>query len=747
MENRTVGRSLALRAASQTLHGGVIPPVPHFCFQISIDRAYMSFLIDYPWYTVLLCLLVGAAYSAALYFLPFRRKGGASRNPYGRGATILLSLLRFLAASLLALLFLAPMVKRDTSRKEKPIILVAEDNSKSLDYCRDSAYYRGDYAQSMSRLLDRLEEDYEVHRFSYGAAVTPLAADSLLSHDEPATDIGDLLSQLSQRYYHRNVGALLLTGDGIYNNGQNPVTAASALSFPVYTVALGDTTLYPDAAVSHLRCNRIAYLGNDFPLAVTLTATRLKGASAQLTVSLDGRKVLSRPVSFSDDHSALVEELTPPAERAGMHLLTVSLSPLPGEHSLRNNSRTLAVEVIDGHQKIALIAAVPHPDVAALRQAIEQNQNYEVETFLASDFKGPVSDYSLLVFHQLPSRLPQAQLDVASLLKEGIPALFVVGSQTDLPRFNGLHAGLEIHSRLDRQNEVTPLFNSHFTLFSLDETLLRRIQQFPPLVAPFGDYKLSADGQSLLTARLGTVASGLPLVAVASQQGVRRAFIAGEGIWRWRLADYQASSSHDAFNALIDKLVVYASSQGAREHFHVEARRRYGQNEAVTLEAQLYDANFELTNGPEASLLLTPRSDSASQKALRYAFNRVGSSYALNLGILPVGRYDYQASTALAGQSYSASGTFLVEPLQLEDLNLRADHSLLATLASSTGGALIYPDRLDSIPAILERRDDIKTVIYSETRYSPFLQMPLLFILIVLLFSAEWIIRKYLSGQ
>ena len=41
-----------------------------------------------------------------------------------------------------------------------------------------------------------------------------------------------------------------------------------------------------------------------------------------------------------------------------------------------------------------------------------------------------------------------------------------------------------------------------------------------------------------------------------------------------------------------------------------------------------------------------------------------------------------------------------------------------------------------------QQRDDLKSVVYSHTRYTELLNLPLIFILIVLLLAAEWALRK-----
>jgi len=709
----------------------------------------MSLIIDYPWYFWLLCLLAGVLYSGVLYFLSFGKRGSLSQRSFSRRVTVVLSVLRFLSVSAITALLLAPMMRRDISREEKPIVVIAEDNSKSLDYSRDSAFYHTGYADAMDKLADELADDYEVHRYSYGSG---LVLDGAVDYHESSTDIGSALDELAQRYYHRNVGALLLTGDGIYNHGPNPQSVSGSLTFPVYTVALGDTTVRRDAAIADVRYNRIAYLGNDFPIEVSVSANHMRGEQTRLTVSRDGQQLYSELVTLGDEpHRSSVSIR---ADKAGLHNYVVEIGALHDELTLRNNRRIIPVEVIDGHQKIAIIAATPHPDVAALRAAIEGNENYVVESFLATDKEvqslrpggngaSSLDGYNLLILHGLPSKVHAANVDVAKLLSSGVPALFVLGSGTDLARFNALHLGMEVVARINRQNEVTAVHNRDFTFFSLDGSVAQRIERFPPLLSPFGDYRLGGMSQILFSARLGNVQAGLPLVAVAHQQDRRYAFISGEGLWRWRLADYQANGSHEDFDALVNKLVSFTALRVNKERFHVELRNLFSETEEVVAEAQLYNDNYELVNAPDVSFEVATVDEWRSGKVDRaLMMNRNATGYMLNMGSLPPGSYRYRASTKLGGQSFTAEGSFLVEDLQLEALNLVADHSLLNTLSATTGGAMLYPDQLDQLPGLLKNRDDIKTVLYSESRYVNMLNVPLLFVFIVLLLAAEWVIRK-----
>ena len=87
----------------------------------------MQLLLDYPWYYILFCLLAGAAYSFILY-----RKTPKQKDDTPRSWRLPLALLRFVTVAFIAFLLLAPLVKRHVNTHEKPIIVLAQDVSESV---------------------------------------------------------------------------------------------------------------------------------------------------------------------------------------------------------------------------------------------------------------------------------------------------------------------------------------------------------------------------------------------------------------------------------------------------------------------------------------------------------------------------------------------------------------------------------------------------------------------------------------
>ena len=656
---------------------------------------------DYPWPYMLLCLLAGLLYAGVLYFV--------GRPRFGRNTRWLLAALRTVAVTVIALLLLSPMTRRMVHERQKPHVVLAVDRSLSVMQSADSTF-------TLDPIRQRLGERLRLSVAHFG--------------DAAQTDIGSVLENLDD-----DVDAVVLATDGIYNRGPNPASASERLAKPVYTIALGDTTPQRDAALCNLRTNRVAMMGGSVPVEVTVSATLLHGSTALLTIGdARGRTLYSQRLTYDGDDYALTIGTQLPADAPGLQRYVLTLTVAEGEVNRNNNVLSFYVDVIDTRRKVAIVADAPHPDVAALKRAIESNPNYEAEVFWAENMKwgSEKDDYSLVILHNLPSR---QHTDVS--FAADMPKMYIIGLQTDLARYNALHTGVEIVAKTRKVNEVTALSREGFSLFNVDAADAAAIEQLPPLSAPFGEARMAEGVQTLFGARLGTIDTRQPLVAAMAQGDRRGVFVWGEGLWRWRLADYAAEGSHDRFDRLVQQLVALAAMQGDRQRLRVETERTYQQGVPIAISAQVYNEAYEPTNQPEVTLQLKGE---GSEGEGDYVFHRDGEGYSLTLPDLKEGVYRYHAATA---DGLTDDGTFAVEAIGLELQRTMADHGLLRAVSQATGGETYMPDEMDALEKMLS---ELKPTIYTHTKYTDLINLPLVLALIVLLLSAEWLIRK-LSGE
>ena len=697
----------------------------------------MRLLLDYPWYFVLFCLLAGALYSLLLY----RRS-----DHFGRGLRWLLAALRFVAVSLIAFLLLSPMVRLVRHDRERPIVVVAQDNSRSLALTKDSAFYRTGYLDALGKLADKLEGSCEVHTYRFDSGVEEAGLDGI-DYGGMATDMSALFQTVADQYRHRNLCAVVVAGDGLYNQGFNPVVPAQQLMVPVYCVAMGDTTLRRDAAVGYVRYNQRVTLHDRFPVEVTLLATHLQGATHTFRIMHNGRTVTSKQLRYDSDGFVATETFQIEADQAGLQQYTLLLDVDNAEYNPYNNRRTITVEVSDRRSKIAILAATPHPDVAALRQSLTASADCEATARVVAPtdlsakglatLKRTLVDADVVVLHNLVS--PDLYRELCAMRK---PVVHIVGEGADLAQFNAMRSGIEIQTRLAKVNEATAVGRTDFGHFDVPDALRTAVEGFPPLLSPFGEYRAQPHVQTLFYARIGNVVSDQPLVALSSA-GVRQVWVMGDGLWRWRLTDFRTAGSHDRFDLLVDKLVTFARGQADGSRFRVVSQPRYRQGEPVQVEAELYDNNGELTQQPPATISFRPADGSREAVAQPFVRTATRRTYNVNLGLLPAGTYRYRASTVYEGETLTTDGTFVVEDFDLEAVTLTADHALLRTLAFSTGGAVVPADSVAQLADILRQRDDLKTLISSRMRYDELLRLPWLLVLLLVLLSTEWVVRKY----
>ncbi len=689
----------------------------------------MNIIFQYsPWF-ILLCIIAGSGYALGMYY----RDQRTSEFPLWarRG----LAMLRGIAVFIIALLLIGPLLQSTQKRTEKPIIIIAQDNSASVPVNADSSFYRIEYPEALAGLRSRISEQYDVQTFTFGSRLTE---NGELTFDEGRTDISQLFHELENRYANRNVGAVILTSDGIYNRGADPVYGPLRLKAPVYSIALGDTSLKKDVTIAKVDHNRYAYLGNEYPVEVTIGAEQFKGQNVLVQIVGDDgvlweERVNMDAVSFRKTLQARLKADTP-----GLNRLRVTVERLKGELSYANNVRDIFVEVLDGRQKVLILAASPHPDVAALRRSISSNRNYEVEAVIAGQGEVSPDKYDLIVLHQLPAQGGIGRDAMARVMASQVPLMIIVGGQTDLAAFSGQNLGLRINAGRGARNQVQPVLSRGFVLFGLDADLRRMTVRFPPLNAPFGDFVAGGATQVLFQQRIGNVETEQPLVLFSDLSGRKTAVIAGDGIWRWRLQDFRDNGSHEVFDGLVSKMVQYLAIKADKSLFRVSTANRYSEDGQVIFNAELYDDTYEPINGPDVNLVIRD----SDRKEYSYIFNRTETAYRLNVGAFKAGDYSYVASVSHAGKVHEVKGRFMVEALTLESVNTTADHGLLNRIATASGGEVFFPRELDRLADTILNRDDLRSVIYEQSWLKEAIHLRWLFAVILLLLTIEWFVRK-----
>lgn len=627
---------------------------------------------------VLMALAIGLVYASLLYL--FSKK-------YGKMLTVLLFSLRAIVVAIVVMLFINPYIKQKTAKIENPIIVFAKDNSESMT----------EYPTSVDSMMHILEKNYDVEYYGFG---------------DQYTNISSALSTISRQYYKKNVGAVVLISDGIVNQGVNPELNIESYPFPIYSVTLGDTVSYPSMTINDVKYNKTVPANMLFPLRVTANAFNYKGESMNVIVKIDGNEVENVTVPVTSNRFSKTLDFNIDSGEEGTKQVDIIVG---------DKTRRVFVTVTDKKYRILCLARAPHPDIAAIKSALDDHFEFDVifDDNVVANYDLPLR-YDLLIMHNIA-------------IKSAVPSLSIIGSNFDA--FNESQDIVKItRGAVNTNLDVTGRFNNVFGLFTISSDIKNELKSYPPLSLPHCEISFNRRHDDALLMNIMDLETPNPLLAFSTDSdGNKHAFIFGTGCWRWKLYEYFHHKNNDGFNEIISKTVKYLLTEKDKE-LTVNHKDSYLNTESITISAELRNPSRELINEPDLHIMINNSYD--------YMFSKGENNYHLNIGMLPEGIYKYRAHTSFGGVDYNATGTFTVESLGVEALDLTANIERMRSLASQTGGKHYYITDIQQITYDLKHDSRITSISREETRYDDLINLKWLFFSILGLITIEWLLRK-----
>jgi hypothetical protein len=644
-------------------------------------------------------------------------------------------ILRTSSFSLIGILLLGLLLEQTHFETEKPVILTLVDRSSSMNNYKESAGLEKQIEAYQTKLNEKLGGRFELQTWDFGKNLQV----SNKGFTDDQTNMEQPFEQAANQFLNRNLGAIVLISDGNYNTGGHPMYNAENLPLTaVYSLAVGDTALKKDLILANIAYNDLAFLNNNFNLEVDLEAQRFPGENIQVNLYEDGKKVATQGTQFNKQRNAqatLSFELK--AKKPGIHEYKIVIEQRKGEFSYQNNSRTVYIEVIDSRSKILLYSHAPHPDISALQQALSGNENYEVIVAHETQLKSiQINALDLIVWHDPGKSFAKNLFESAQAKK--IPVWYILGSQTDQQIAAKLQLGLQLELR-QQLEEIQAQANTSFALYAPNPDWLSLTPFLPPLTKRFGEAKANAGTQILFTQRIGNLQKNSPLLCFNEKDQQRHATLLGEGIWRWRMINYLKKQNHEAFDAFVGEICAYLLVKKEGNGLRVQAPKKLSTSENCILNASFYNEAMQAITSTKINWEL----DYEHKKMRKGTFTTKGAFYQQQLGRLKPGRYYWKASTVHNQKKYSKTGAFIVEDIDLEQLESAARHNTLYQLAAQTD-AKVYPIQdYNKLITQLEKSEDLVALRTETHQFDPLLDYMLLFLLLATLLLSEWFLRRF----
>lgn len=681
-------------------------------------------LFQTPYWFLIFCFLAGGIYSFLLY---------QPIPSWSKAVNYVLAGLRAIAVALIVFLLLAPLVRKTESMVDKAKIVLAIDNSESL------RAYSKDAIRQLSEAFEKLGgEGFEVSIQTFDS--TPQSVDSV-RFNQKKTDLSALLQNVKTSYEGSNLTDVILLSDGIINQGAYPTY--NQYPFRINTLAVGDTVPVADIAIKDVINNKVAFLGNEFPISAEVVAHGLEGKLTNITLRQGTKIIGTQRVLIDRKDFFKTYEFKTSSQQKGIQHYTIELGAVAGEKLPVNNRREVYIDIIDGRQKILLLALAPHPDIKSLRNLIEANDNYELDVQILSVSNSiPVEPYDLVILHQIPNKLGLGNVQVKKYLDSKTPLFVILGNQSAIPLLNSMNRALTINGAGQQTDQVSASFNLAFQQLNLDPESLKLLEKLPPLSVPFGDYHVLSGSEVILFQKVGTLVTRKPLLILNTAQEPKSAVLAGEGIWQWRQEEFALTDKQDVVDNLFQKVIQILTVRDDKRKFRVyPVKAEFATGEQVIFQTEIYNDIYEEIYGQEVSLTIT------NEKGVSRQFNYLHLVETPRFAVsdLGEGSYRFSASTTLKGKIEKVAGQFVVRELNQEMANTTADFNLLRQLASNTGGTFLKPGEL---PALIEKLKENRPPdrLDSVENMVELIHLKWLFFLILVLLSIEWGLRKYHGG-
>lgn len=682
-----------------------------------------------PWF-ILLCLLIGGIYAFVLY----QRK-----NNFSKTQNWALSALRGGLVSIVCFLLLNPLLRSNKSIIEKPTVVIAIDNSSSMLTNGKSKL------EILKTKIAEIKSDIESKNGSVEYQLLN-ETDEIdlqnLKFDQKNTNLSSLLSNIKNNYEGRNLTDVILVTDGITNSGISPTYGK--YNFKIHAVGLGNTTQKRDVKLNAIYANRIAYLGNKFPLQAEISAFGFGGKTTTVLLKQAGQVIDKQTITFDKNDDLKQVTFYSTTNQKGIQRYSIDIAPIGGESSVRNNSKEIYIDVVDGKEKILLVSLNPHPDIKALKSIIEKNELYELTIKnLQSDNIAEIGNqpFDVLILHQIPDIYGSGNALASRLLAQNKPTIFILGSQTNAATFNGMQQAMSLNIQNNRTDKVTAKFNSNFKLFNLDPEKLSILDRFPPMIVPFGEFKPTTGSEVILYQRVGSLATQKPLLTVNTNINRKTAIITGEGLWQWRMEEFDLTEKQEIVDEIFTKTIQLISVKDDKRKLRVyPISQEFSVDEKVIFENEAYNDIFERIYNQNISLEITD--EKGKKNNYNYTITKENSRFEITG--LKEGVFKYKASTQVLGKSEVIDGQFIIRNTDLENLSTTADFNLLKTLSAQNNGKFVELKNIDELKKFLNSNSSPDKVTSVE-EMNEFINLRWIFLLILLLAFVEWGIRKYLG--
>lgn len=646
-------------------------------------------------------------------------------------------------------------------------VAVLLDSSASMALI-ENGETRMDQAQALlsEEGLEELADIYDILPYAFAGEVTKLNAFAELPNPGDASNIGSSIVQTLREASNTSLGALILVSDGADNSGNiDAATLSEIVSYgvPIHTVGIGREAIPEDLELTSIQLPQSALPGTTLSAGVSIIHDQ--GGMTRIKVYNGDELISTEEIELNANQNMTTAFIDVEVSEPGELDLRFTLDPVNGERNLANNSRAQVVDVPDGNYRILYIEGEPRWEYKFMQRALDEDPSVQLSTLL----------------RVTPNKFYRQGIDDPDQLAEGFPlerselfaydALIIGsvelaefneeqqqmihdfvsergGSLMMLAGLNGLGLGgwsesvvsevLPVRLAADdaafvrQQAKVIPtpsgLASPILLLSDNPAENLERWNELPNIA----DYQNLGSLRPAATTLLEIDVNGeLQPLLVTQPYGKGQSYImATGGTWRWQMSMPLEDMSHETFWRQLARGLVVNSPLPFELSTNIE-------NEEIRVRAQVRDPDAEENQGLAVSAVVSSEYGPAMTLELLPSSNQPGV-YEASFNPADTGLFSIEAISRVGNTPVSSVRSAIRYEQNQEAFAIRQNRDLLENLAAVTGGQYWQAQNWDELPEAIS----YSTAGITEQDIRYLWDAPIIFILLILLKAAEWLLRR-----
>jgi uncharacterized membrane protein len=723
--------------------------------------------------------LIAIAFGVLVYFL-YLRPGYRINTQIKWG----LIALRATLLALLLILLMRPVVVVPSIIPKSTSVAVLADDSRSMQLEDEKNRSRIEAAKGILSSNDPfargLDAKFKVKLYSFSTATSKIKDAGELKAQGAATDLAGALNEAVKDSTGNALSAVVLVSDGGSNTPKDlsaELRDLRARNIPVFAIGVGNPDRFKDAEMTRVTTPRRVLTGSSVSADALVRLSGYPNSKVALSVTEDGRAIKTQQFDVKGGESQTVTiEFTPTTP--GPHRYSFDVKPLDGETTVENNAQDALIEVTKNTPKLLYIEGEPRWEYGFMRKALARNeknltlvsvdrtadgkfyrQGVESGAELTKGFPATVEElfsYQGLIlgsieanffnYDQLKNIEQFAAKRGGGVLAIGGARSFDAGKYANSPVADLLPFVLndqieepEMNIASNYKAVLTPRGRVHaVTRLNEDRNLSAKAwEELPPISIPEILNQTKPGATVILEARsVSDRNRTVPLLAEERYGRGRTMALTANDTWRWRMEMDSKNTTHENFwRQLLRYLVSTTPNQ-----FEVAAERDvYAPADIINLRGEVNDMKFDAITDAQVTARITKPQGRTIELPLKVNYNDKGSDYRNDLTADEIGLYRVEMTATRGGATLgTAESTFYVTDRTREFHDAAQNVELLRRVAAETGGKYFSLDQandlLDEI-TMLEGKN-------SERVSKDLWDMPVNFLLLIGLASAEWFLRK-----